>query len=156
VTAQDSLRALAVAGKWRPWRVLFVAIPALIWLIFVASIDGGGSGWLYLLIIVTVGLLLPAGLFRFKRRYVKAFDARIEYRQPVTWTFSSEGLLTETIHSKTLRLWSGFAYAKISPDLIVLAHHGDALFNFVPRRLFETEGEWLAVGQLLAEKVPRR
>jgi hypothetical protein len=156
VTAEDSLKALAIVGKWRPWRVVFVAVPALIWLVFVVSIDGGGLGWFSLMVIVMVSLLLLMGVFQVKHRYFKAFDARIEYRQPVTWTFSSEGLLTETIHSKTLRLWNGFAYAKITPELIVLAHHGDAMFNFVPRRLFETEGDWLVVGQLLAEQVPRR
>jgi hypothetical protein len=154
MTADDSLAALKAVGKWHPWRIPLIVFPVLIWVMFTAFDQWRAVGWFPPLVVLVAGLFLLTFPLRIKRRFVKAFRARTEYAQPVTWTFSDEGLLTETIHAKTLRVWSGFAYVKITPTLIVLAQPGDAMFNFIPRRLFETEGDWLAVTQLLAAKLP--
>jgi hypothetical protein len=156
ITAEDVIGSLKAVGKWQPWRTVMIAVPMLLLVAFLQGINRprrGGALPILLLIPLIMLLLIP---LRARRRVLNSWKDRPEYHQPISWTFSEEGVLIETISSQTLRSWNGFLYAHITPDRIVLAQPGDAMFNFVPRRLFESDGQWLAVCQLLASKLPVR
>jgi hypothetical protein len=156
ITADDVLAALKAVGKWRPWRTAFLFASILIVIAAHSAANRRRGMWIGSLFLVVPLLMALLALLRARRRLVNSWNARPEYQHPVSWTFSHEGLLIETVSSKTLRDWSGFLYAKVTPDRIVLAQPGDAMFNFVPRRFFGTEGDWVAVCQLLAAKLPVR
>ena len=157
ITADDAIASLKAAGKWRTWRVS-VLILALLVAFTLASMTNRRrkAAWPVPIATIVASVFVLTAPLRTRHRFVKAWNARTEYQHPVSWTFSPEGLLTETISSKTLRDWSGFLYAKITGDRIVLAQPGDVMFNFVPRRYFESEGDWAAVCQLVATKLPLR
>ena len=156
ITADDVIASLKVVGKWQPWRTSLVVVPILLVFAALSAANRRRGAWVPLLVFVVPLVMLLLAPLRARRRLLVSWNSRPEYQHPVSWTFSNEGLLTETISSKTLRDWSGFLYAKIMPDRIVLAQPGDMMFSFVPRRFFESEGDWAAVCQLLAIKVPVR
>jgi len=157
ITADDAITSLKAVGKWRTWRVSLIVLPLLL-LITLATMTNGRRRiiWPVPIAMITASVLLVTAPLRAKRRFIQSWNTRPDYHHPISWTFSNEGLLTETINSKTLRDWSGFLYARITPDRIVLAQPGDVMFSFVPRRLFSSEEEWTAVCQLLAAKLPVR
>lgn len=153
ITADDVIASLKAVGKWRTWRTALFLVPIMLILF---SLGAGNRRRLPLLLIffmipLVIAILAP---LRARWRLKKSWRAHTEYHQPVSWTFSEDGLFVETVNSKSLRHWAGFVYAKITPERIVLAHPGDQMFNFVPRRLFESDAQWVAVCQLLASKVP--
>jgi hypothetical protein len=157
ITADDAIESLKAVGKWRTWRISLIVLPLLV-LITLATLTNRRRRivWPVPIATITAGVLLMTAPLRAKRRFVRSWNNRPDYHHPISWTFSHEGLLTETINSKTLRDWSGFVYAKITPERIVLAQPGDMMFSFVPRRLFSSDGEWTAACQLLAAKLPVR
>src|SRR5262245_32316739 len=157
ITADDAIASLKTVGKWRTWRVSLIILPLVILVTFATMSNRRRRViWPVPVAMVTAGIFLMTAPLRARYRFVKSWNSRPDYQQPVSWTFSHEGLLTETINSKTLRDWSGFVYARITPDRIVLAQPGDAMFSFVPRRLFSSDAEWTAVCQLLEAKLPFR
>jgi len=157
ITADDAIASLKAVGKWRTWRISLLILPLLILVTFASMTNRRRRVvWPVPIATITAGAFLMTAPLRAKHRFVKSWNARPDYLHPISWTFSHEGLLTETINSKTLRDWSGFQYAQITADRIVLAQPGDMMFSFVPRRLFASEDDWSAVCQLLAAKLPVR
>ena len=157
ITADDVIASLKAVGKWRYWRIPLLVLPVLLMITFVTLTNRRrGVAWPVPIVSIAAGLFLLTAPLRARHRFIKSWNARTEFQHPVSWTFSNEGLFTETVSSKSLRDWSGFIYAKITPDRIVLAHPGETMFSFIPRRLFSTEDDWTATCQLLAAKLPVR
>jgi len=136
-----------------PWAL----IPALILLTIIAGLNfQRGDQW-EIVIAWGVCAVICLGLpLRARQRFVAAWNSRNDHHHPVSWTFSDEGLFTETVNAKALHSWTAYTRVTITRDHVVLAQQGGQSFNFVPRRFFETEGDWLAVRQLLASKLPVR
>jgi hypothetical protein len=157
LTAEDAIESLRAVGKWRTWLVPLVVAPTLLLI--------GGLILLTWPIVVDWRLPVALGVFalvmmltpiRARQRFRKQWKARPEHHQPIVWTFSPDDLLIEATNSKHLHAWTGFIYAKITPDKLILAQQGGAMFNFIPRRFFETEDDWVAVCDLLSNKLPVR
>jgi len=156
LTPEDALRALAAVGKWRPWRFSLIGLSIMAVGLLVLSQGAGGIKWPLIFAAAIFGLAMALGVLNAKRKFRKAWNARPEHAQPIVWTFSDEGLFIESMNSKHLHSWTAFVYARITPDKLILAQHGDAMFNFVPRRCFDTDADWLAVSQLLVARLPVR
>jgi len=156
LTATDAIKALGAVGKWRTWPYYALAITLV--LIAVALM----IRQLPSVSIVSISVFLVGAVFFAIRplilriRFIRSWNARPEYQQPITWVFSDEGIFVESTMSKHQQAWEAYQYAKISTNEIVLAHHGNAMFNFVPVRFFASEQELAAVRQMIAAKLPLR
>ena len=115
-----------------------------------------GRVWFVPLIFCFACVFLLALSFRVKARFVQSWHGRPEHAQPIVWTFSDEGLFVEAINSKHLYSWQAYVDALIAADKIILAQQGGQMFNFIPRRCFETDTDWQTVCQLVASKLPVR
>jgi len=153
VTAEDALSALAAVGKWRPWRTPLLVLPVML-LAGVAWLLNPRGGWFGPAMMVVAGLVLLSAPFRAKGKFAKTWNARPEHAHPIVWTFSDEGLFIESINSKHLHSWSTFVSARVLPDKLILTQHGGQMFNFIPRRCFNTDADWQTVCQLIASKLP--
>jgi len=156
LTVDDAIAALRTEGKWNAWRnvLIFVGVFSIITgLLMLQRPRQLGVMAVYLGI---GSLIVVLAALRARSRFAKSWNARFENQQPISWTISEEGLLIETANSKHLHSWGAFIKAKVTPDKIIITQQGGAMFNFIPRRFFETDGDWLAVRQLLASKLPLR
>lgn len=155
LTADDAIAALRAMGKWRPWLLPLIAIP----IFAIAALSTLNQpvlprNWLP---IIAAAIFLTAALslgFGARTRMAKQWIARPENLHPIRWTFQSDGLMIETVHSRHYLAWPSFSSARILPDKIVLTQHGGTMFNFIPRRMFTSEADWHAVSQMLAAKLP--
>jgi hypothetical protein len=163
LTPEDARQALNVAFRQGSGIVLIATAVAVVVLFAGAALlafrnPGHESEfWPSAAALTIVGsFFIPMYLVLHRRRFARMWNSRAENQQPVTWTFSADGLLIETASGKQLQFWSSFIYALTTTDKLILAQQGGMQFNFVPRRFFETEEDWAAVRQLLAEKLPVR
>ena len=159
LTAEDAQRALraAMGGRRAFWFIISGAAVVVLGTIGLMIWQGDWIRlWAAAFQVVAVVIIGCVLFVLSKRRFAASWNGRPENRQPVSWTFSNEGLLIETTSGKQLHYWNSFAYATIPADKVILAQRGGLMFNFVPRRLFETDEDWAAVCQLLALKLPVR
>jgi hypothetical protein len=158
LTPQDAIAALRAVGKWKPWRLSIIAasIGLAIISIQVLNRPPGGIRWPVVMLVAVVAVALSLAPITAKQKFVKSWNSRPENNKPITWTFSEEGLFIEAAHSKHLHAWTAFPYMRMTPSQLILAQHGDAMFNFIPRRFFNSDADWQAACQLLATKLPVR
>jgi len=154
----DAISALKAIGKWRAWLgSLIVATIIIVVGIVLALNQPAPNDWVWPAIFCGVmavfALLLP---LQVRHRFANTWNARPENQAPVTWTFSDDGLLVETTRSKHLHFWEAFDSITVTRDQLILAQNGGVMFNFIPRRFFESDDEWTAVCQLVAAKVRMR
>jgi hypothetical protein len=146
-----------VLGKWRPFRTsLFLVALSLV----VAAIATGNKPGIRIHVLVVVGviglLLTIASASSLRDRFAKQFYTSPQIANPIVWTFSAEGLLIQTVNTSSLHAWSSFERATITPAVVILEHPGGSSFNFIPRRFFASEVDYLAARQLIGTKLPVR
>jgi hypothetical protein len=157
LTADDFVDTLKAVGQWRPRLVQKVIVVLAVGSVLVAFVAYGVDG--LLVVVPPLGAacaLVLWGTIAGKRRLEKIWNARPENREPMSWTFSEEGLYVETVNSKHFHAWNGFTKGTIWPDKLILTQQGEGMWNFIPRRFFATEGDWQAVTQLVAGQLPVR
>src|SRR5262245_6586803 len=161
MTADDARRALAAATKTGTFSLKAVAVAIVLMFLFMAVMSRHHSVYRFELWASAIELPVILGIltllfFMARRTFNAAWNAHPENHQPVTWTFSEDGLFVETATSKHLHYWTSFIYAKIPADTLILAKPGGTLFTCVPRKFFESDEDWAAVCNLLALKLPVR
>jgi hypothetical protein len=155
LTADDAISALRAVGKWRPWLFPVLAIPIIaIFAISTVNQQLLGRNWLPTIVAAVFAVIVLWLSFSARSRMTKQWNARNENQHPVRWTFHADGLAIETIQSKHYLAWSSFTSVKLLPDQVILTQQGGTMWNFIPRRTFASDADWLAVTQMLATKLP--
>lgn len=158
LTSDDAITALRIVGKWRVW-VGSLVVAVLIGVVGIAHawIQPAPIDWIWPMLFW--GVMAVSALFlplQAKHRFAKTWNARPENQSPITWSFSEEGLYVETARSKHLHSWEAFDGTKVAREQLVLVQNGGEMFNFIPRRFFESEAAWNAACQLVASRVSMR
>jgi hypothetical protein len=155
LTADDAISALRSVGKWRPWLFPVLMIP-IIAIVAISTVNQQllGRNWLPAIVAPVFAVIVLWLSLGARSRMTKQWNARPEHLHPVRWTFHPNGLAIETLHSNSFLAWPSFTSVKIMPDQVILTQHGGAMWNFIPRRTFASDADWLAVTQMLATKLP--
>lgn len=155
LTADDVMAGLAVASNSSYWRasIFFIAIALVV--CGVGLIWSGPHGRLLWAILLAVGILLALLYPSFVRSSIaKTLSSSLEFRNQMTWTFTSESLLIDAMGATHLHAWSSFMHAKITKELLLLAKPGKTVVLVVPRRCFASDADWQFVVRLLSAKMP--
>jgi MFS family permease len=158
--AREMLRASGFTPALK-LSVLAAAVGAAVMAVLVGP-QLGLPGWsfvypLFLLMMVlsVLGMILvgPLAAYKVRRHYRR--DARI--REPITYTFTSQGLRMESAVGTRERPWLSFLRIRETPELL-LFHYGSSAAYFLPRRALRQSDEhqlkaWLAVQPGLAAEL---
>jgi len=155
LTGDDFVGTLKAVGQWRPRLAIVAVVVLVLSLVYLVTARGMGEHlWLGATGVAVALVLLLLFITRGKRRLRDQWNARVEHREPISWTFAEEGLYIETVHSKHFHAWTAFVQASIRPDKLILTQQGGGMWNFIPRRFFASEGDWQAATQLVTAKLP--
>jgi len=104
-----------------------------------------------------IGLLLTIGsASSIRAKFAQQFYTNPQIANPIVWTLSTEGLLVQTVNTSSLHAWNSFERATITPSVVILVNPGGLSFNFIPRRLFASDADYLTACQLISAKLPVR
>jgi hypothetical protein len=126
LTPEDAISALRAVGKWQPWRLAMFVIPAALLAIgyLLLAPPAGQVRWPVVIEIAIFALVLALAPLNAKGKFVSTWKLRPDNSQPISWTFSNDGLFVEAVHSKHLHGWPSFLYARITADQYILAQQG--------------------------------
>ena len=157
LSSDDAVQAMKVLGKWRPFRTSLFLVAFSLAAAAIATAHKPGIRIHVLVVVGVIGLLLTIGsASRVRPKFASQFYANPEIANPIVWTFSAEGLLIQTVNTSSLHAWNLFGRATITPTVVILEHLGGLSFNFIPRRLFASEADYLMTCQLISAKLPVR
>jgi hypothetical protein len=157
LSSDDAVRAMKVLGKWHPFRPSLLLVAVSLVVAAIATAHKPGIRIHVLVVVGVIGLLLTIGsASRARDKFAAQFYTNPQIANPIVWTVSAEGLLIQTVNTSASHAWNSFERATITPAVVILEHPGGLSFNFIPRRLFASEADYLTTCQLISAKLPVR